>query len=62
MRMKQLQRSNAHKLELLYNIKESSDKEQFVHAKFNEFRLHGEWFEYDKSIIDYFEMLNNETR
>lgn len=56
-RLKKLQTSTHFKLDLLFIIPHKADIERELHYRFNEFRLKGEWFKYDKSIIDHFDKL-----
>ena len=44
-------------LVLLYTIKGDTCLEKDLHSKFSEFRTIGEWFNYDESIVKYFESM-----
>ena len=53
-RLRQLQTSNSGVLSILFTIKGMGYREESVHKKFAHLHINGEWYEYDKSIIDYF--------
>lgn len=53
-RLQQLQTSNSGSLSLLFSIKGKGCYEEDVHKKFSHLNSNGEWYEYDNSIIDYF--------
>lgn len=53
-RLRQLQTSNSGVLSILFTIKGMGYCEESVHKKFAHLHVNGEWYEYDKSIIDYF--------
>lgn len=52
-RMIDLQVGSPVKLELIYSIPGGPLLEKGIHAKFDSYRLHGEWFEYTDSLKDY---------
>lgn len=54
-RLLSLKNGNHLKIELLFCLKRFGSKEREVHKMFSKFRLSGEWFKYDESIINYFE-------
>lgn len=57
-RLKSLQTSNPYKLILASVLEESeTNTEKILHSKFKDFRVSGEWFNYNKDILDYF--INN---
>lgn len=56
-RQKELQNTSGRQIEILYVIPQKSNLELTLHEKFSHLRLMGEWFKYDKSIIDEFEKL-----
>ena len=56
-RKRDLQNTNGRQIEILYVIPQKSNLELTLHEKFSHLRLMGEWFKYDKSIIDEFEKL-----
>ena len=58
-RQKELQNTSGRQIEILYVIPQKSNLELTLHEKFSHLRLMGEWFKYDKSIIDEFEKLLN---
>lgn len=53
-RLRQLQTSNSGSLSILFSIKGKGHCEEYVHKKFSHLNTNGEWYEYDNSIIDYF--------
>lgn len=53
-RLKQLQTSNSGSLSLLFTLKGEGFREEYVHRMFSHLNTNGEWYEYDNSIIDYF--------
>lgn len=53
-RFKRIQTGNHLHLELLFVLEEKGHLENEVFKKFSKFRLSGEWFKYDQSIINYF--------
>ena len=56
-RLNQLQVNNSGLLKILYVVSGRGMDESHVHEKFKKFRVLGEWFENDESIIDYFKKL-----
>lgn len=52
-RLRNLQTGSPDKLLLIGVSFEPFSSEESLHLEFNEFRLHGEWFEPDESILDY---------
>lgn len=54
-RLSQLQVSSPVKLELLHLIEGNVTLEKELHQKFKDFRVSGEWFNYDSSILEYFQ-------
>lgn len=61
-RKKTMQTAIGNRLELLFVIKGCGYKELELHDKFAKYRKHGEWFEYDKTIIDEFVSLGGVVR
>ena len=53
-RIKQLQTGNANELILMQVIPGDKPKETELHNKFKEFRLKGEWFEFNNIIQNHF--------
>jgi DNA-binding XRE family transcriptional regulator len=53
-RLIQLQISSPVKLEVLHLIEGNVSLEKELHQKFKDFRVSGEWFNYDSSILEYF--------
>lgn len=53
-RLAHLQTASSEKLELLYVIRGDFQKERFLHSRFSEHRLHGEWFANSEEIKGYF--------
>lgn len=54
-----LRKQGGRQTEILYVIPQKSNLELTLHEKFSHLRLMGEWFKYDRSIIDEFEKLLN---
>lgn len=61
-RKKTMQTATGNRLELLFVIKGYGYKELELHDKFAKYRKQGEWFEYDKTIIDEFVSLEKEDK
>jgi hypothetical protein len=59
-RIASLQTGTPYKIELLSVIEGGCDTEKDIHLIFNEFRRHGEWFEFNSIIEDYFYKRMNE--
>jgi predicted GIY-YIG superfamily endonuclease len=66
-RLKQLQTSNGNKLKLIYYVLGDKNVEYAMHLRFKDFKVSGEWFEYDDLIKNWIrldrltrEMLINE--
>ena len=57
-RLVQLQTSNPFKLKLKAVISGDAKLEKEIHNKFKEFKLRGEWFEYNSIIKGFFEYYN----
>lgn len=62
-RFSSLQTSTSHSLKLLYTIVGCANLEKQTHSKFDHLRLrsNGEWFTYDKSIVEYFKELQSQA-
>lgn len=58
-RIRELRTSNSHDLNLVYCVPGDRHLENTLHTLFNEFRLNGEWFKIDQSIIDKFKNLSD---
>ena len=54
-RLSQLQTSSPVKLEVLHLIEGNVGLEKELHQKFKHYRTSGEWFNYDSSILEYFQ-------
>lgn len=54
-RKSELQTSHAHDLHTLLVIPGTRDTETFLHRRFAEFRLRGEWFTPDASLLEFIE-------
>ncbi len=62
-RLKTLQTSSSHKLELIYSIEGDITIERFLHKQFKNSHIYNEWFYYDDKIIDFIEFIKlNETK
>lgn len=61
-RLKQIQTSCGNKLKLLCIIKGFGYMEEELHTKFSNLHKNGEWFYFDKCIIDEFNILKNGTQ
>lgn len=47
-RLRQLQSGNPYRLQLIQTFKATEAKERFLHARFREYKLIGEWFDFGK--------------
>ena len=56
-RLKQLQHEFSTSLESLFELENSASLEEYILWFFRKYNLHGEWFSYQKEIIDYFDDL-----
>jgi hypothetical protein len=54
LRLQQLQTANPYKLEIVYVENGDSQKEKYYHSLFKDFKMEGEWFEYNDEIKNYF--------
>lgn len=57
-RFYQIQNATSNKLKLLSVIKNAGNTESIVHEKFSHLRLASEWFTYDNSILQHFDLIS----
>lgn len=54
-RIKKLRTGNHLNLEVIFEFNKLGHLEKEIHRRFSEFRLTGEWFKYDETIIKFFQ-------
>jgi len=57
-RISNLNTASADKIIFLYSFRSFESKELYLHKKYKDFRLNGEWFSFNQSIIDEFKSLS----
>ena len=58
-RLKEIKFANPSEIKVLFFIKDNHLLEKILHLKFDNYRISNEWFKYDDSILDAFEVIKN---